>query len=101
VAESKTAVVPATAARGPLSLAEVLPFPLSRRRDLIARQARRFVEQQHAAAEANLAHQMRVQRDVLLRKGVEPSRVNAECLALERAIRAAVWRIARTAGGTS
>lgn len=70
----------------------VVPFTLSRRRDLIRRQASWFLEQGHRAAERNLSRQLDVQRTALLSKGIDPERVDGEVRALAAAIRAEVWR---------
>jgi hypothetical protein len=67
--------------------ATVLAFPLARRFDYIRRQARWYCDQNHRSAEANLYHQMQVQRDTLLAKGVDGEAVEREVRALEVAIR--------------
>ena len=82
-------------------MAQVLPFPLVRRRDLIRRQARFYADQAPRAAEKNLGHQLQVQADALLRKGVEPEAVQAQVEALQGAIRAEVWRLVLTPGGAA
>jgi hypothetical protein len=82
-------------------MAEVLPFPLARRRTLVARQAAWFVRQSEAAAEHNLARQLEVQRDALLRKGVGQAVVEAEVQALEGTIRATAWRLLLVPGGAA
>lgn len=68
-------------------MAEVLAFPLARRRGFIRRQAAWYCEQGQRAAESNLQYQMMVQRDALLNKGVDPASVEAGVRALEQAIR--------------
>ena len=73
-------------------MAQVLPFPLARRRDLVRRQASFYTDQRPYAAETNLARQLQVQADTLLRKGVAPEVVAAEVECLKGAIRAEVWR---------
>lgn len=65
----------------------IIPFPLSRRCDLVCRQADWFLAQPHQAAERNLLRQLRVQRDALVRRGVSPSRADAEVASLDAAIR--------------
>lgn len=76
--------------------AKVIAFPLSRRRDLIRRQAVWFARQTARAAEANLFHHLQVQRDALLSKGVDAAEVEREARALEGEIRAEVWRLVIT-----
>jgi hypothetical protein len=70
----------------------ILPFPLARRRAFVRRQAEWFVSQPRHAAEKNLRHQINVQADVLLRKGVAPEVVEREAADLERAIRQEAMR---------
>lgn len=81
--------------------ARVLPFPLSRRRDLIRRQAQWFSAQPARAAERNLQHQLGVQLEALRRKGVDDETANAEVVALEGAIRAEVWWVILSGGGAA
>jgi hypothetical protein len=84
--------------------ADVVPFPLARRRDLIQRQAAWFCDQGERAAESNLWRLLQVQRDALLRRGVDPPVVEREVQALEAAIRAAATRLVyapRPGGGAA
>lgn len=76
--------------------AAVLPFPLAARRDLVRRQAARYLEQSAKSAEGNLQHQLRVQRDTMLRRGIDPVTVEQECAELQSAIRCEVWRLVLT-----
>ena len=82
-------------------MGEVLPFPLSRRRAFVMRQAAWFAEQRHQPAEADLRRQLRVQADALRRRGVDHGRIDAECAALESAIRAQVLRWSIPSGGAA
>jgi hypothetical protein len=82
-------------------MAEILAFPLARRRALIRKQAAWFGEQTARGAERNLGRQLEVQADALLRKGVDPDQVAREIAALEGAIRAEVWRLVLTPGGAA
>ena len=82
-------------------MAQVLAFPLARRRDLIRRQASFYADQSPRAAETNLTRQLQVQADTLLRKGVSPEVVKAEVAALQGAIRAEVWRLVLAPGGAA
>lgn len=72
--------------------AQVLPFPLARRRDLVDRQAHWFVAQSHRAAERNLKRQLELQRQTLLRRGVATERADREVELLRAAISAEVRR---------
>ncbi len=82
-------------------VAEVLPFPLTRRRSFVRRQAAWLSSMDSKGAAHTLVHQLRVQRDALVRKGVEPKRADAECRDLEAAIRAQIWHMARQPGGAA
>jgi len=82
-------------------MAEVVPFPLARRRGLVLRQAEWFAQQSPAAAEANLLRQVQIQREALLRRGVDPCVVERECSGLVGAIRAVVWALVLTPGGAA
>ncbi|MFC3078196.1 DUF6074 family protein [Phenylobacterium terrae] len=73
--------------------AEMLCFPLAQRRGFVRRQASWFCEQSAKAAEHNLFRQLQLQRDTLLRKGVDAAKVEREVAALERAIRREVVRL--------
>ena len=79
-------------------MAEILPFPPSKRRGFVRRQAQWFLDQRPHSAEANLHHQLQLQRATMLRRGVDPNRVEAECLSLEAAIRTAIGGFGRTGG---
>lgn len=73
-------------------MAEILPFPLARRRDYVRRQAAWFLKQDERAGERNLQHQLDVQRQTMRRRGVSPDAIEREIGALEGVIRAEVWR---------
>lgn len=82
-------------------MSAILPFPLHRRSRFVLKQAERLLELGAHAAEANLFRLLQQQRDVLLRKGVDPARVDRECRELEAAIRATAWRLVFTGGGAA
>jgi hypothetical protein len=67
--------------------AKIVPFPLAKRRQMIARQARYAAALSADAAERHIAHQLRMQADALLRKGVESNLVQQELKSMEAAIR--------------
>ena len=71
--------------------ATVVPFPLSRRRHFIAKQARRVAELSPTAGEKHIAAQVKTQRDAMERKGIAVEIIERETAQLESAIRAAVW----------
>lgn len=79
-------------------MAVVIPFPLVRRRDYVERQAERMANCRPCAAENILHHQLQVQRVSMLRKGIDPSRVEGQVLSLEKAVRSALNRISAMNG---
>ena len=80
-------------------MADVVAFPLARRRDFIRRQARYLATQGPHAAEQNLAYQLRKQRETLLSKGITTLDVEAQVQALEMAIR--LEAVLHTCGGAA
>ena len=74
-------------------MAEVLPFPLPRRRDYVRRQAQWVLAVNPEAGERRIAKQVGIQRDTLLSRGIDPRLVDQQCSALEAAIRAELWRV--------
>lgn len=80
-------------------MAEVIPFPLARRVDLVRRHADRVLELTPDAGERHLLRQVDVQRQALLRKGCAPDVVEAVCRDLEGAMRAEIWKIVLTGHG--
>ena len=81
--------------------AVIVPYPLSRRRDLVRRQAALVARSSPRAADNILAHALDTQRQALLRKGCDPAVADAEVAALEGAIRAEVWRVILSPGGAA
>jgi len=79
-------------------VAQVLPFPLDRRADLVRKQAAFYARSSQRAAENQLTHLLEQQRAALLRKGCDPVIVDAQVEALEGSIRAHVWRLVLTPG---
>jgi hypothetical protein len=73
-------------------MAQVLPFPTSRRCAFIERQAQCAAALNPEACERHINRQLQVQRDTMLRKGVSAARVERELKSMEAAIRAALWR---------
>lgn len=82
-------------------MATILPFPPSRRVELIRRQAGIAVDLSPEAAERHLQRQVDLQRQALLRKGVAAELVSRECAAFDVALRAALWRKAQRPGGAA
>lgn len=73
-------------------MAEIVPFPIVKRVDFIARQAAYAASLRRESGEAHIQRQLDTQRQVMHRRGVAPTRIEREVKALESAIRAALWR---------
>lgn len=73
--------------------AAVIPFPLDRRAGYIRRQGNRLATMSSKAADGVLDHQLQIQRDALMRKGIDANEAEAQARALESAIRAEVWKL--------
>ena len=69
--------------------ANIVPFPLSRRRAFVLRHANIINGMSPESAERHLAHQLKVQHDALKRRGIDDARIRRELASLERAILAA------------
>jgi hypothetical protein len=77
--------------------AQVIPLPYRHRAAFIERQAHRVAELTESAGERYIAHQIKTQRDAMLRKGIEPELIERELKCLDGAIRAALYRVLVTA----
>jgi len=73
-----------------VSTAAIIPFPANRRTGFILRQASRAAELSDDSSERYIAHQVKLQRDSMLRRGVPVDLVELESACLERAIRNAL-----------
>ena len=73
--------------------AEMIPFPLGRRRDFVARLAAQVAARSADAGELHLLQQLDRQRDVLARKGVPKKAIEQELRSLSAAVRAELWRL--------
>jgi hypothetical protein len=71
-------------------MSRVVPFPLARRRAFIQRQAKRAAVLNAAACERHIARQIEIQRDTMLRKGIDEDLVRRELSRMESAIRNAL-----------
>ena len=67
--------------------ATVLPFPLARRRSMIARQSRYAAELNPESAERFIRQQLRIQGDNMRRRGVPDDQIAHELQGMEAAIR--------------
>jgi hypothetical protein len=73
-------------------MAEIVPFPLIRRKAFIERHARLIAGMGAEAGERHLRRQLLIQFDALERKGVACETIEREVLTLGSAIRAALWK---------
>ena len=73
--------------------ATIVPFPLTRRCDFIARNAARLADATPKTAEKLLAHAVNVQVETMARRGIAPDLVAREAKALETAIRCELCRL--------
>ena len=71
----------------------VLPFPLTKRQQLIERQARRAAELNQDAGERHILYQLEVQRAALRRKGIDEALIAREIRCMETAIRTSLQRL--------
>jgi Family of unknown function (DUF6074) len=71
--------------------AEVLPFPASHRRVLVASIARRALELCPDAGEQHIRRSVDVQATVMRRKGIAEDLIRREALSLDGAVRALMW----------
>jgi hypothetical protein len=70
----------------------VVPFPLARRRAFIERHARLIATMRPDAGERHLDRQLQIQFENLQRRGFDVQIIEREVIALDAAIRAALWR---------
>ncbi|MCP3469823.1 DUF6074 family protein [Bradyrhizobium sp. CCGUVB1N3] len=78
-------------------MGSVLPFPVIRRQAFIQRQAVVVAELNETAGERYIQHQLRIQRDAMMRKGIDTSLIERELRCLETSIRAALSKFLVTA----
>ena len=78
--------------------ATVFPFPLARRRDMIARQSRYAAELNPDSAERFIRQQLRIQGDNMHRRGVSDDLIAHELQCMEAAIRLELQASVSTGG---
>jgi hypothetical protein len=71
----------------------ILAFPLNHRRKLIAAIARQMLARSPVEAEKHLQLQLRHQAAALRRRQLPEKTIRAQTLALDRAVRAELWRV--------
>jgi hypothetical protein len=74
-------------------MTDVVPFPIARRREFIARQADYAAGMRPAAAERYIQRQITVQRESMTRKGVREELIAHELRCFEIAIRGSLQRL--------
>jgi hypothetical protein len=79
----------------------IVPFPITKRRDFIKRNATRIAEAQPKTAEKLLAHAINIQSGTMVRRGIDPELVAHQARAFEAAIRAELWRLIIREGDTA
>jgi hypothetical protein len=82
-------------------MAVIVPFPLSRRRQLVARCAARMIELDAAAAEKHLQRQVERQREAMHRRSIDQRQIGAQERSFEAAVRAELWRAMLAPGGAA
>jgi hypothetical protein len=70
----------------------IKPFPLARRRALIAGLAAQMAARPMAAAEKHLQLELRRHARILQRRSIAPKIIERETRSLEAAVRGALWR---------
>ena len=83
---------------GALQYGTVIPFPLARRRAFIDRHARHITTMRPEIGERYLDRQLQIQFENLQRRGIDREIINREIVAMDAAIRTALWRAVITRG---
>ena len=78
--------------------AEVLPFPLTRRRAFIVKQAAHMAWQRPAAAERYIEYQTQVQGDAMRRRGITERLIKRELECFQTAVRSELLRATMSMG---
>jgi uncharacterized protein DUF6074 len=78
-------------------MANVVPFPVVRRRAFIERQAHSVAGLSDQAGERYIVHQIKIQRDAMRRKGIANDLIEREMKCLETSIRTALSQFLVTA----
>lgn len=82
-------------------MAQILAYPLARRRGLIRKQGARLAGMPKQEAEKHLAYLLRLQGETLAKKGIEAAEVERQVSTLETAIRCEIARHLVTCGGAA
>jgi hypothetical protein len=73
--------------------AEIFPFPLARRLNLVRRQAEYSLTLKPEKGEAHIQRQLESQAEALRRRGVPEDAISREIAGLQAAIQSAMWHI--------
>lgn len=73
-------------------MAQVVPFPLARRRTMIERQARYASELNPDAAQRHIQQQLKIQGDAMRRRGIDEQLIGCELRCMKNAIRGLLLR---------
>lgn len=73
--------------------AQLLPFPLHRRADLVRRQAQHVATRRPGQDSKYLARQLAIQAETMAKRGFAAEVIEREILALRGAINATAWRL--------
>ena len=76
-----------------MTQAQILPFPIAKRAEFVAKQAAYAASLRRESGEAYIRRQIDTQREVMHRRGIAPALAEREAKSLENAIRAALWRL--------
>ena len=87
--------------QGRAMTAEILPFPLSRRRTFVARHAAHIALLAPEAGERYLARQMQIQAETMSRRGIAEERITPEIQTLRASIRAKLHHLLLAPGGAA
>jgi hypothetical protein len=82
-------------------MAEIVPFPLARRRLLVTKCARRMLELDATTADEHLQRQLQVQADTMGRRGIAVDLIDRQLKSMESAVRAEIWRAMFALGGAA
>jgi Family of unknown function (DUF6074) len=75
------------------TIATVIPFPRTRNRAFVRKHAARMLDLRPDTAEKHLAYQLRVQRETMIRRGIDRDVVKQHVRDLELAIRCEAARL--------
>jgi Family of unknown function (DUF6074) len=79
-------------------MAAIYQFPRVRDRRFVLRHARRMALSSPTTAQKHLAHQIRIQRELMERRGVDAETIRLQLEDLEAAIRYELWAMMCTGG---